>query len=109
IGLRYEKADGNDYEDVVRKAKALVADIRGGKGPAVLECVAYRHMAHSAPVMDDALGYRGEDVLEKRLELDSLKKLRTAVLSSGVATEEDLTAAEEQLRDEVAADIQYAV
>lgn len=109
IGLRYGKADGNDYEDVAGKAAALVVDIRAGKGPAVLECVAYRHMAHSAPIMDDAQGYREEDVLEKRLESDSLKKLRARVVVDKLAAEEELIKIEKEIREGVMADITFAV
>ena len=62
FGVTYVKADGNDYRDVFGKAKKLVAEVRRGK-PAVLECITYRHMAHSAPIFDE--GYREEDILEK--------------------------------------------
>ncbi len=88
FGVRYVKADGNNYEDVLEKAKELVASIRKTKTPAVLECVTYRHMAHSAPIFDDAQGYREEDTLDVRLEKDSLKRLRQTLLRQGIAEEE---------------------
>jgi acetoin:2,6-dichlorophenolindophenol oxidoreductase subunit alpha len=84
FGVRYVKADGNDYEDVYTKTQALVTDMKSGAGPAVLECVTYRHMAHSAPLFDDAQGYREEDVLEKRLEQDSIKRLKNTLMKQGV-------------------------
>ncbi len=84
FGVKYVKADGNDYEDVYTKASTIVADMKSGKGPAVLECITYRHMAHSAPLFDDAQGYREEDVLEKRLEQDSLKKLKNKLSKEGI-------------------------
>ena len=54
-------ADGNDVNDVYHKTEA--AKMMALKEPqvCVLECVTYRHMAHSAPIMDDDLGYRRED------------------------------------------------
>lgn len=106
FGVKYLRADGNDYQDVLAKAKTLVEDVRNGKGPAVLECITYRHMAHSAPIFDE--NYREEDVLEKRLEEDSLKKLRGQVAESGVS-EEKLSTIEKELHGEVSGSIQFAL
>jgi TPP-dependent pyruvate/acetoin dehydrogenase alpha subunit len=107
IGLTYAKADGNDYDDVRTKAAALIEGVRNGK-PAVLECIVYRHMAHSAPIFDDAQGYREEDVLEKRLAQDCLKKIKDQLLSEG-ETEASLTAITDDTRTHVLAEIDYAV
>lgn len=108
IGATYLKADGNDYEDVSAKTKSLVELLRKGKGPAVLECVAYRHMAHSAPLMDDAQGYREEDILEKRTEKDCIKKIKTRLVEEG-STEEELAKIEVESRSTVLSDIQFAL
>ncbi len=83
FGATYARADGNNYRDVRAKAEKLVAHVRSGKGPAVLECVAYRHMAHSAPIFDESC--RQEDVLTKRLAKDSVKKLRKELLKGGTS------------------------
>ena len=107
FGVKYVKADGNDYNDVYEKASAIVKGMKEGKGPAVIECITYRHMAHSAPIFDDAQGYREEDVLEKRLEKDSLKKLRKELESKGVSVEE-FVKMEESIRAEAKAVVSYA-
>ncbi|HEU5115004.1 MAG TPA: thiamine pyrophosphate-dependent dehydrogenase E1 component subunit alpha [Candidatus Paceibacterota bacterium] len=107
FGVRYMKADGLDYDDVHKKASELVKHIRSGKGPAVLECVTYRHMAHSAPIFDDAAGYREEDVLEKRLEKDSVKKVRNLLLSQGVS-ETELSKIEADARAHAVECVKYA-
>lgn len=106
FGIKYLKADGNDYQDVLEKAKILVGDMRAGSGPAVLECITYRHMAHSAPIFDE--NYREEDVIEKRQEKDSLKKLREEILKSGVS-EAELGTIEQEVRAEVLESIQFAL
>lgn len=108
IGARYVKADGNDYEDVSTKAKMLIDTIRAGVGPAVIECVAYRHMAHSAPIMDDTQGYREEDPLERRLAEDPIKKIKETLVASGMS-EDDFAKIEADFRAQVLADIQFAV
>ncbi|MFA6502896.1 MAG: thiamine pyrophosphate-dependent dehydrogenase E1 component subunit alpha [Candidatus Paceibacterota bacterium] len=105
FGVQYTKADGNDYEDVFKKASEVAETVRAGK-PAVLECVTYRHMAHSAPIFDEA--YREEDVAEKRREKDSLRKLRQTLLKEG-HTENELAVLEDDIRKTVADSIQFAV
>ncbi len=107
-GVTYIKEYRNDYNDDVTKARDAVAHIRSGKGPVVLECVAYRHMAHSAPLFDDAQGYREEDVLEKRIEKDSVKKMRAEIIANGLS-EADVVAVEKGIKDTVMESIQYAL
>jgi TPP-dependent pyruvate/acetoin dehydrogenase alpha subunit len=107
FGVKYLKADGLDYNDVYEKARSLVKHMKEGKGPAVLECVTFRHMAHSAPIFDDAAGYREEDVLEKRLEKDSIKKIRKELEAKGVAAEE-FARIEEKIRKESVDAVKYA-
>lgn len=106
IGVAYEKADGNDYDDVMAKAAALIDGVRAGK-PAVLECIVYRHMAHSAPIFDDAQGYREEDVLERRLAEDSLKKMKDRLVGEG-ESEAALAEIETATRSFVLEEIEYA-
>ncbi|HVT75250.1 MAG TPA: thiamine pyrophosphate-dependent dehydrogenase E1 component subunit alpha [Candidatus Paceibacterota bacterium] len=105
FGVKYLKADGLDYEDVLAKASEAVTYIRAGKGPVVLECVTFRHMAHSAPIFDE--NYREEDVLEKRVEKDSVKKVRAALVKQGVA-EAELAKIETDARAHAIDCIKYA-
>lgn len=105
LGARYEQADGNNYHDVHTKAKELIESIREKSEPAVLECMTYRHMAHSTPLMEE--GYRNEDTAEKRQESDSLKKLHSELLGVGVS-EKKLSSLENALRASVRKDIAFA-
>ena len=93
FGARYVRADGLDYRDVRKKAKAFVDYLREGNGPAVVECITYRHMAHSAPIFDESC--RTEDVREKREQKDAIKLLRSELLAEGV-TEEKITEIEKK-------------
>lgn len=106
FGLNYAKADGNDFDDVYTKTKELLVKVRQGQ-PAVLECVVYRHMAHSAPLLDDAQGYREIDILERRLEEDCLKRTREKLIIDGV-DEELLSRIIDETRLFVLTEIQYA-
>jgi pyruvate dehydrogenase E1 component alpha subunit len=89
FGAKYLKADGNDYQDVRSKASVLVEYLRKGNGPAVLECIAFRHMAHSAPIFDESC--RIEDALETRVKKDSLKRLRRELLTAKVPEKKIVT------------------
>jgi TPP-dependent pyruvate/acetoin dehydrogenase alpha subunit len=83
FGVQYLKADGNDYLDVSRKAKSLVEGIKSDRKPALLECITFRHMAHSAPICDDKIGYREIDTPENRSREDSVLKLERIIIGAG--------------------------
>lgn len=106
IGLSYMKADGNDYNDVFKKAKLLVAAAREQGAPAVLECMVYRHMAHSAPIFDESC--REEDTAEKRLEEDSVAKVKSQLIKNGISTEV-ITSVELEIQEHVLESIQFAL
>ncbi|MBU6500553.1 MAG: thiamine pyrophosphate-dependent dehydrogenase E1 component subunit alpha [Patescibacteria group bacterium] len=105
FGVDYRRADGNDYEDTHKKAKEILASVRTGR-PAVLECMTYRHMAHSGPVFNE--DYREEDILEKRLEKDPVKKMRQIVVNSGIS-EKEVTGAEEEIKKFVINSVDFAL
>lgn len=105
LGVAYAKADGNAYRDVHDKAAALLPEVRAGK-PAVLECITYRHMAHSAPIFEES--YREEDTREKREEKDPIRTLRQELVASGVSADE-LAGIETQTRETVLACIAHAL
>lgn len=108
FGVKYLTADGNDYADVSEKAKKLIDEIRINRTPAVLECKTYRHMAHSAPIFDDAQGYREEDTPDKRLEKCSVKNMRNFLLEKGVS-EKKLTDIELKTRKKILESIKFAM
>jgi len=107
FGVDYSRVDGNDYNDVYCNAKKLLGRVRQGH-PAVLECVVFRHMAHSAPLFDDAQGYREEDSFDLRIERDCLKKLKEQLISEG-HSEETLLSVVEETRSLVIGEIEYAL
>lgn len=106
FGVKYLKADGNDYVDVAEKSQELTDFIRSTGNPAVLECVAYRHMAHSTPLNDE--GYREEDTADERAEKDSVPRLRKLLISQQVS-EGDLNKIEEEINSEVLEAIEFAL
>ncbi len=104
FGVRYVKADGNDYLDVTKKIKMLMNEVRAGS-PALIECVTHRHMAHSGPGFEEET--REDDTVELRKEKDSVLKMRKQIISSGVS-EEEITATEDDIKKIVTDAILFA-
>lgn len=110
FGAKYYKADGNDYFDVHEKAKLAIENIKSNNQPAVLECIVYRHMAHSAPICDDKAGYREScDNPDNRNKEDSVKKLRNVVLSQYDFDELYIQSVEEKINKVVQDAIKFGV
>ncbi len=104
FGVQYIKADGNDYLDVVGKVKELIPEVREGR-PALIECMTYRHMAHSGSGFEEET--REEDTVERRKEKDSVLKMRRETLASGFSDEE-ITVTEEDIKKIVSEAILFA-
>jgi pyruvate dehydrogenase E1 component alpha subunit len=81
FGCVYIEANGNDFFDVNQKMQTAIEVIKTQQKPVVLECKVYRHMAHSAPICDDKVGYRKpDDNPENRQKNDSVKNMRQQML-----------------------------
>lgn len=104
FGVQYIRADGNNYLDVTAKVREIIAEVRAGK-PALIECMTYRHMAHSGPTFEEET--REEDTLEQRKEKDSVVRMRRETLASGVS-EEEINATEDDVRKTVTDAIVFA-
>ncbi len=78
FGAQYFKVDGNDIVEVYNAMELVTISTRTKKKElqgkvTVIECMTYRHLAHSAPLMDDKAGYRKVDDLKTRLAACPLK------------------------------------
>jgi len=107
LGASYFKADGNDYFDVYEKTKMAIDVIKNEGRPCVLECQVFRHMAHSAPITDDKIGYREIDTPENREKEDSVKKLRKYLLQH--YSEDEILKIEDEINIIVKDAIDFAV
>ncbi len=102
-GMPSRAVDGTDVLAVYEAAKELVAGIRAGNGPAVLECRTYRWRGHFE---GDQMKYRDAAVTEKwTREKDCVANFGRSLVADGVATEEELSA----IRASIAAEIDEAV
>ncbi len=73
--------DGNDADEVYRTAVKYMERARKGGGPALIECMTYRHSGHSRA---DPGKYRPEGELDRWLERDPIKIYRERLLGLGI-------------------------
>jgi len=107
FGAAYYRADGNDFLDVHQKTKMAIENIKNNNQPCVLECITYRHMAHSAPICDDKAGYREIDLPDVREKEDSVKRLRAELLKH--YPESDIVQIEETVKSDISSAFEYAL
>lgn len=101
FGLNFNRVNGNDFGTVYYCTKELIEDIKNKEVPAVLECMTFRHMAHSAPIFDDKLGYRKLDDLETRQKCCPVKRLKELIISNKWTDEKTLNSFKEEINYEI--------
>ncbi len=83
-----EQVDGMDVRAVRAVGEKAVAWCREGRGPYILEMLTYRYRGHS---MSDPAKYRSrEEVQKMRTEHDPIEQVRTRLIGSGMASEDEL-------------------
>jgi pyruvate dehydrogenase E1 component alpha subunit len=96
-GIPGHQVDGMDVIAVHDKAQELVAQVRAGEGPVILEAMTYRYRGHS---MSDPAKYRTkEEVQEMRERHDPIENLRRVMADSGLAQEEAFKRVDKEIRD----------
>lgn len=95
--IAHTKVDGNDVAAVADAAERLVATIRGGGGPLILECMTDRVRGHFE---GDAQKYRDPDELSTLAERDPVRIAAGQLLALGV-DETELTRAAEAVEAEI--------
>lgn len=97
-----EVVDGMDVVAVEAASRRVCAAIRGGRGPALLECRTYRFRAHS---MFDPQLYRDKAEVEDWKQRDPIDRLSSWMREAGVLHDGDL----EGIEGQVAAEIEHSV
>lgn len=104
FGLRYAHADGSDVLAVADTASSLVAGVRAGEGPAVLECTTQRVRGHYE---GDPQKYRDAAEMQALSQCDPLPISRQRLLELGVG-EEQVLAVDEQVLAQVQGAVERA-
>jgi pyruvate dehydrogenase E1 component alpha subunit len=97
-GMPGVRIDGNDPEAVYAAVTEAAQRGRGGGGPSFIECVTFRFDGH---YFGDQQPYMPADELAAAQELDPIVGYRKKLLDAGVLSEAELTAIEEQSRQQV--------
>ena len=98
-----ETLDGMDVLAVFKGVKRAVERARGGGGPSLLECIAYRYEGHEEG--DPWETYRTKQEVEEWKKRDPITNFGQYLIKSQIASEKDL----ESIRAEVEATISNAI
>ncbi|MGF1649101.1 MAG: pyruvate dehydrogenase (acetyl-transferring) E1 component subunit alpha [Hyphomicrobiaceae bacterium] len=91
-----EQVDGMDVRAVKAAGERVVAGVRAGQGPYILEMLTYRYRGHS---MSDPAKYRTREEVDKvRAERDPIERVRARLLERQLATEDDLKETDRAIR-----------
>ena len=96
-GIRYEEVDGNNVTAVHEAATPMIAHVRGGGGPVILECRTTRVRGHYE---GDAQKYRDSDEIDSLAERDPIR-IAADALRAGGATDAALTAIADSVEQEI--------
>ncbi len=101
-----EQVDGMDVIAVYDAGRKAIAQVRSGKGPALLEAMTYRYRGHS---MSDPAKYRTrEEVQEVREKRDPIDHFGQRLVQMGVSSENDLKAVDKDVRDVINHAVEFA-
>ena len=102
FGIPGVQVDGMDVLAVYEAAKKVIAHVRSGKGPYLMEVKTYRYRGHS---MSDPAKYRSKEEVEDFKEnRDAINRFRKYLESEGFANE----AAFKKIEDDVKAQVNDA-
>ncbi len=105
FGIPGSVIDGNDVELVYEAAAEAVERARKGGGPALIECMTYRHRGHH--VGDPGDGYRPDEERAEWQEKDPITRYHASLVDSGFE-ESDLEQIDQEVKDEVADAVESA-
>jgi pyruvate dehydrogenase E1 component alpha subunit len=97
--------DGMSCEAVHEAFAEAAERARNGEGPTLLEIRTYRYKGHS---MSDPQKYRTKEEVEEYKQRDPIEQVRSVILDSKYATEEDLEKIDEKIKEQVAEAVKFA-
>lgn len=109
LGEAYEMpsaaVDAMSVEAVHHAVAEAAERARKGEGPTLLEFRTYRYKGHS---MSDPAKYRTKEELEEYKKKDPIEQVRAVILENNFATEEDLKAIDDKIKEQVQECVDFA-
>lgn len=99
FGVTTACLDGLSFEDIYAEVPDLIASIRRGDGPVLIEANVVRIEPHSSS--DDQRKYRTEADIQQALQRDPLARMEERLLAAGVLTQADVEEVRQQAKSEV--------
>jgi 2-oxoisovalerate dehydrogenase E1 component len=99
-GLSVHRIDGRDYFEVRKKAPGIVAGIRQGRGPALVQATVTRPYSHSSA--DTQSKYRPKPELDDEVWNDPISMLERALIEGGVLSAGEMAGMRDEARRLVA-------
>ena len=103
-GMHGVRVDGNDPVAMYEAARDAVARARNGEGPTLLEAMTYRFKGHS---LGSTYDYMPKDLYAAAEEVDPLRTFRPWMIAQGLASDEELTAIEQEIEAELDEAVEY--
>ena len=97
--------NGMNPEDIHNAISEAAERARSGNGPTLLEFRTYRYKGHS---MSDPAKYRTKEELEDYKHRDPIEYVRHVLLDNAYATDTDLEAIDDKIKEQVNESVQFA-
>lgn len=97
--MRTIQVDGTRFTDMYNDLKPLIAEMRQGGGPRLVEAHVVRLDSHSSS--DDQSKYRSQAELDAIVKEDPLAHTAGVLLNKGILEEEDIRRLHQEIKDEV--------
>ena len=105
-GIPGVQVDGMDVLAVREAAEKVVAHVRAGKGPYIMEMLTYRYRGHS---MSDPAKYRSKEEVQKmRTERDPIDRLKHTLIEEGYCSEDELKAIDRAVKEIISEAAEFA-
>ncbi|MCD4830493.1 MAG: thiamine pyrophosphate-dependent dehydrogenase E1 component subunit alpha [Anaerohalosphaeraceae bacterium] len=101
FGIPTYKADGRDVIDAYLKSKQAIEVVRGGQGPAFIECKAYRWRGHAGAGDELKDKYRKLDEWDEWMNCCPLQKYETLLLDNNILTDKIIDTVNSQIDVEI--------
>jgi TPP-dependent pyruvate/acetoin dehydrogenase alpha subunit len=104
-GIKAFLTDGNDVVAVYLSGKKAIEHIRGGNGPAFIECQTYRKKGHG---VYDKAEYRPQSEVQEWMKKDPIERYANNLIRLGILTKEDFEALNEEIEKTLDACVEKA-